>query len=258
MKDKISESLEKLDSTYSALILRYEATFDGIYYCYNNDHQTLKAKSRPYFAIFIGKHDKVKKIEQNVITGQSQSSGDAVYQYTDIIMIGDAASYNNCKFGSLAGIIPAKDKKGALKIQSKDTISFSCDIKSLPAYMQTSEYFESNFVLKYKRQPKDEFSEVPRNKYNLYVDAGKHRVIVSFSKVSRTTYVSGNTLCFELKYAVPTWISTLTDDDDSDIFKNKDKKNKTFNLQYLIDGFKVLNNTDVVIKTEMQFINTNF
>ena len=255
--------LDNLDTTYSALVTRYLAPFKGTYYCYNNKHVQINSTQRPYFAIIIGKCDKVKELEKNLTHGKADGKEDSFYKYTDLVMFGDNNTFKNIKFTPNAPNAGCEKISGSsYRVTNKESVSFRCEIKDLPSYMQTEEYFAQNFYIEKKRseQIEKKFSEqtdytvIPRDKYNLTIDNDRHRVLVTFSE-NPSVYISNNILHFKLKYMTPGWIAKYSDKDDlhidTQIFK---QQNQTFNLQYLLNSFKVLNfDQEYAINTSMEF-----
>ena len=250
LKTTLESKLKVLDTTYSALIVRYTSPFKGTYYCYNNKNIFLNC-NRPYYAVVIGKWNKVKWLEQHLIKGKTDRKTDTFYKYTDMLMVGDNISYNKCKFACGAGV--EKISKEKCQVKNKDSVEFRCSTKDLPKYMQTETYINNNFSLERRGEGKSEFSVIPREKYNLTINNEKQKILITFDK-NIGTYISHNQLRFLIKYASPSWITMYSDLDDKEIEKNKLKQNQTFNLNYFIEGFNVLNHTDYVIQTDMDFI----
>lgn len=256
--------LDNLDTTYSALIIRYIAPFKGVYFCYNNHRIENLNCQRPYFAIIIGKWDKIKELEKNLTHGKADGREDSFYKFTDLVMFGDNNTYKNVKFIPNAPNAGCEKISGSsYKVNNKDSVSFRCEIRDLPSYMQTEEYFAQNFYIEKKRseQAEKRFSEptdytiIPREKYNLTIDNNRHRVIVTFSE-HPSVYISNNILHFKLKYMTPGWIVTYSDLNDLHIDTQIFKQNQTFNLQYLLNSFKVLNfDKEYAINTSMEFKN---
>ncbi|MBR1786966.1 MAG: hypothetical protein IJ756_07425 [Paludibacteraceae bacterium] len=249
LMNQIKNSIETLDSTYSALIVRYTAPFQGTYYAYNNRNINLNC-NRPYFAIILGKWEKIKWIEQDLIQGKTNEKDESYYKYSDLIMLADTKSYKKCFFTHKYGI---NHRNGQYSIQRNDSVVFSCSIKDLPPYMQTESYFDKNFQLLKQRRGQSEFALIPKDKYQFYIDRQRQKVIISFTNVAISTYISNNLLQFKLKYSLPEWVGNFSDEDDAGIATNAVKKNQTFNLKYLVNGFSELNGSENVILTEMNF-----
>ena len=250
LKTTLESKLKVLDTTYSTLIIRYTSPFKGTYYCYNNKNIFLNC-NRPYYAIVIGKWSKVKWLEQDLIKGKANGKTDSFYKYTEMLMVGDNISYNKCKFACGAGV--EKISKEKCQVKNKDSVEFRCSINDLPEYMQTETYINDNLCLLKQGEGRTEFSVIPKEKYNLTINNKKQKILISFGQ-NIGTYISHNKLRFLIKYASPNWITRYSDLDDKEIEKNKLKQDQTFNLNYFIEGFNVLNHTDYVIQTDMDFI----
>lgn len=250
LKTTLESKLKVLDTAYSALIVRYTSPFKGTYYCYNNKNIYLNC-NRPYYAVIIGKWNKVKWLEQHLIKGKIDGKTDSFYKYTDMLMVGDNISYNKCKFACGAGV--EKISKEKCQVKNKDCVEFRCSIEYLPEYMQTETYINNNFRLEKRGEGKTEFSVIPRDKYNLTINSEKQKILITFNQ-NIGTYISHNQLRFLIKYAAPNWITLYSDLNDKEIGQKKLKQNQTFNLNYFIEGFSVLNHTDNVIQTDMDFI----
>jgi len=253
LKTTLESKLKVLDTTYSALIVRYTSPFKGKYYCYNNKNIYLNC-NRPYYAVVIGKWSKVKWLEQHLVKGKTEGKNDSFYKYTDMLMVGDNISYNKCKFVCGAGV--EKISKEKCQVKNKDSVEFRCSIKDLPKYMQTETYINNNFRLEKRGKGQTEFSVIPRDKYNLTINSEKQKILITFNQ-NIGTYISHNQLRFLVKYASPDWITMYSDLDDKEVGKNKFKQNQTFNLNYFIEGFSVLNHMDNVIQTDMDFTPKN-
>lgn len=100
--------------------------------------------------------------------------------------------------------------------------------------MQTLDYMKANIELYVKRASKKEEIAIDKDYYEISVDDAKKQLRISI----KATQVKESDLIFKLKYAQPEWVETKSDDDDSDIKSNSSKLDKTFNLKYLVAGFK--------------------
>lgn len=251
LKNELSGIMKSLAQDYSVLIVRYESQFSGIYYCYDNIHQYQLNAVRPYYAIILGKWDKVKWIEKNLIENKGKS--ESIYRYTDMVMFGDCISYNKCKFSYKRGYRKATDGEYYL-VNTSDSLAFVCNIESLEPFMISDSYIRDNLTLSNKSGNMVGYKKIPIDKYNTYIDTTNKKIIISFvDRATISSYISDNAIKFELKYQEPRWITEKSDDADLDINRNLLKKEQTFNLRYLIGGLESLRRSDYIIEQEMYF-----
>lgn len=262
LRNRLASVITKLDSSYSALIVKYTAPFKGVYFCYNNARCNLNC-NRPYYAILIGEWEKIKEVEQNLIAGKMDGKNDSFYKYDDFIMFGDEPSYKKCNFGPMKGISKQNDGSKKFKADNKDSIMFSCKISDLQPYMISEAYFNENFKILKSEYPRDSiirddhFVTIPRDKYQLRIDENIQKAIITFANSGTSkiidTYISRKIIRFELKYSYPAWIGIFSDDNDLEIENKAKKQTQTFNLKYFIEGFRDMNHNKYVIQTEMKF-----
>lgn len=237
MRQTMSENLSHLFSSpkdsLCVLIVRYKAKFRGPYSFYNNSSDSLDNKDRPFFIIAFGKWKYVKYVEQKLIEVKAANDGIAT-PYEDILMLGDACSYQKVKLSAAEGLNPKDGRLVIKKGYQKENIALSADLRQLPAYMQTLDYMKANIELYVKRASKKEEIAIDKDYYEISVDDAKKQLRISI----KATQVKESDLIFKLKYAQPEWVETKSDDDDSDIKSNSSKLDKTFNLKYLVAGFK--------------------
>lgn len=236
MRQTMSENLSHLFSSpkdsLCVLIVRYKAKFRGPYSCYNNRSDSLDNKDRPFFIIALGKWKYVKYVEQKLIEVKAANDGIST-PYEDILMLGDACSYQKVKLSAAEGLNPKNGRLVVKKGYQKESIALSADLGQLPAYMQTLDYMKANIEL-YAQYAQSAEKAIDKDYYEISVDDAKKQLRISI----KASQVKGAKLTFKLKYAQPKWIETKSDDDDSDIMSNLSKLDKTFNLKYLVAGFK--------------------
>ena len=237
MRQTMTENLSHLFSSpkdsLCVLIVRYKAKFRGPYSFYNNSSDSLDNKDRPFFIIALGKWKYVKYVEQKLIEVKAANDGIAT-PYEDILMLGDACSYQKVKLSAEEGLNPKNGRLVIKKGYEKKSIALSADLRQLPAYMQTLDYMKANIELYVKRASKKEEIAIDKDYYEISVDDAKKQLRISI----KATQVKESKLIFKLKYAQPEWVEAKSDDDDSDIKSNSLKLDKTFNLKYLVAGFK--------------------
>lgn len=256
MRQKMSEDISSIlsikEGMYCALIARYKAKFNGKYSCYNNDGKRLINEDRPFFVIILGKWGCIKYIEQKLNEAKTNNDGiNITTPYEDIVMIGDTCSYQKIKLSAAEGLNP---KKGMLVIKKEfrsKSIALSADLETLPNYMQTDDYMNSNIELYVQRGQK---AEKPLNK-NYFkvsvnnVNGGGKKLHLSIN----SSQLIDTNLTLRLKYALPNWIEEKSDDNDIDIATNSEKLDKTFNLKYFIAGFTALHNGKYIKEQSLSF-----
>lgn len=176
MRQTMSENLSHLFSSpkdsLCVLIVRYKAKFRGYYSCYNNSYKILDNKDRPFFIIALGKWKYVKYVEQKLIEVKAANDGIAT-PYEDILMLGDACSYQKVKLSAAEGLNPKNGRLVIKKGYSKESIALSADLGQLPAYMQTLDYMKANIELYVKRASKKEEIAIDKDYYEISVDDAK-------------------------------------------------------------------------------------
>lgn len=220
----------------SALILRYVASFEGIYYCYNNDTMSLKAK-RPFFAILIGKTWKMeelsRKIERNLVANE--------------VLFGGGMPFDI----SLHPLRLIPDKEYRYKIDGDDDLVLVANITKLPDYMKNKEYMERHLVLERITTHGRKF---PMEKGSRGNDGKKHgRYEVSDIntesmqiKISNPVTLRRHILTASIAYELPSWIKECSSDKDTAIAKNNEEQRRTFNFRYFAEAFKGLNQGNMV------------
>lgn len=237
MSKDLSAKLKGKKGDLCALIVGYSALFKGSYSCYNNAAVQLN-HARPFYVIALGKWQYIKYIENEL--ENIKKEGGLSTAYDDIFMIGDLCSYQKLKLSEGEGLT-YKKKKWYVK-KGVQEITLTSRLDTLPSYMRTEEYMKENIQLWVGKTLLDQ------NCYNVSVNNDK--LVVSI----KSSQVKGNCeLTFKLKFAFPKWISQKSDENDLDINKNPVKVDKTFNLQYFVEGFKVLHEGEFVKEISKKF-----
>ena len=221
----------------SALILRYVAPFEGIYYCYNNDKKPLKDVKRPFFAILIGKTWKIeelsRKIERNLVVNEVLFGGGMPF---DISL-------------HPLGLMP--DKEYRYKIDGDDDLVLVADITKLPDYMKNKEYMERHLVLERVTAQGRKFPMEKGSRGNDGKKQGRYEVsdISTESmqiKISNPVTLRRHILTASIAYELPSWIKECSSDKDTAIAKNSEEQRRTFNFRYFAEAFKGLNQGNMV------------
>lgn len=252
MRQKMSEDLSSLLSEKKgelcALIARYNAKFNGKYSCYNNDGKKLINKDRPFFVIAIGKWECVKYIEGKL--NEAKTANGITTPYEDIVMIGDAYSYQKIKLSAAEGLNPKGGKLVIKKDFRNKKVVLSADLGVLPAYMQTDDYMNSNIELYVQHGQKAE-KALDKGYYEVSIDSVNGKKILRLNVES--SQLKDSKLTFRIKYALPEWIKEKSDDKDLDIATNPAKLGKTFNLKYFISGFTTLHKGKYIKEQSLDF-----
>lgn len=248
MSEDLSSMLSKKEGNLCALIVRYNAKFNGNYSCYNNDGKNLVNKDRPFFVIALGKWVCVKYIEQKL--NEAKDANRITTPYEDIVMIGDASSYQKIKLSPAEGLNPKGKSLVIKKDFRNDSVALSADLRELPDYMQTDAYMNANIELYVQRGQKAE-KMLDRDYYKILVNNINGKRVLRLS--IKSSQLKDTRLTFRLKYALPEWIETKSDDNDLDIATNPAKLGKTFNLKYFVAGFTSLYNGKYIKEQNLYF-----
>ena len=252
MRQKMSEDLSSLLSDkrgeLCALIARFNAKFNGKYSCYNNDGKKLINKDRPFFVIAIGKWGCIKYIEGKL--NETKTANGITTPYEDIVMIGDAYSYQKIKLSAAEGLNPKGGKLVIKKEFRNENVALSADLGVLPAYMQTDDYMNSNIELYVQHGQKAE-KALDKDYYEVSVNSVNGKKILRLNV--KSSQLKDSKLTFRLKYTLPEWIEAKSDDNDLDIATNPAKLGKTFNLKYFISGFTTLHNGKYIKEQSLDF-----
>lgn len=252
MRQKMSVDIRSMfdekDSCLSVLIVRYNAKFNGMYSCYNNEGKNLINKERPFFVIALGKWCYVKYLEETL--NEKKGADRITTPYEDIIMIGDMRSYQKMKLSPADGLNPKKGKMVIKKDFRDGSVVLSADLGSLPDYMQTDNYMNANIEMSVQHGAKSEKS-LDKDYYEVSVDGanGKKKLRLTI----KSSQLKDSKLTFRLKYTLPEWIETKSDDNDLDIAINPIKLGKTFNLKYFVEGFTALSEEKYIKEQSVEF-----
>ncbi len=242
MSNDLRATLEGTKGRLSALIVRYTAMFNGNYSCYDNTRVRLN-HSRPFYVVALGEWKYIKYIETKLEKDKKESSLSTAYD--EIVMIGDSCSYQKLELSEGDGLNYKNDKWYVKRNADKFILTACLDI--LPTYMQTEEYLKENIQLWVGNTRLGVVDN-----YEVSVSERNNSKILQLAIYS--SQVKGNCkLHFKLKYAFPQWIQTKSDQDDLGISQNPDKMDKTFNLQYFVEGFKVLHEGEFVKEITKEF-----
>lgn len=248
MSEDLSSMLSKKEGNLCVLIVRYNAKFNGNYSCYNNDGKNLVNKDRPFFVIALGKWVCIKYIEQKL--NEAKAINGITTPCEDIVMIGDASSYQKIKLSAAEGLNPKREYLVIKKDFRNESIALSADLGELPAYMQTDNYMNANIELYVQHGQKAE-KVLDKGYYEISVNDINGKKVLRLN--IKSSQLKNTKLSFKLKYALPEWIETKSDDNDLDIATNPVKLGKTFNLKYFVAGFTTLHKGKYIKEQSLYF-----
>ena len=168
-------------------------------------------------------------------------------------MFGDEQTYNNVRFSYNSGIRGIHDGYMIIRndVKKEGDVVLSADITDLPDHMHNVEYWNQNLKLSVLQDNHSE-KELTPDSYDVYVDTVSVRQIVCKLSIEARKMVR-RTLVLKVEYESPSWISEYSDDDDLGILSDPKDIHRTFNLKYLADGFKGLQNEKYVIYQTIKF-----
>lgn len=250
MAGEIGKLFQGRDSL-AALVVMYEATYNGKYSCYNNDSRTLKEKIRPYYMFIIGQWQYVKYVEDQLLSENSSVLNKPYKQYA---FFGDERTYEKIKFSYKSGIKGIENGKHVIKTNAKKdngTVEFTSDVSMLPNYMKCQDYWNKNLRLFVQEERKLE-KELIADAYSVSIDTISNNKIICTLSITASK-LSRRNLNVRLQYSAPEWIDKYSDDDDLDILVNPSDLNKTFNLKYLMHGFTKFQDSILVSNQTIEF-----
>lgn len=266
LSNDIKDLLKDQSGKLSALIIRYKSKFNtrtvagkkvGYYYCFNNDKKEIADQDRPFFVIVLGKWEYVKYFE-NQLNEELKSSVSTPFE--NIVMLGDnLAAYGDIKLSYSEGVtVDTKDKERPYIIKTDykrdGMVCFSADISCLPKYMKTEQYLNDNVGLFIKINPKQNPQKPARafDKEFWYLTLEKTGETTLMKIYLKASQLSNSEVTFKLYYSFPKWMEEKSDDNDLDILEPMEM-DKTFNLKYLVEGFKVLQKEGVIKEQMLKF-----
>lgn len=232
IKIDFAEKLEEFD--LSAVVIQLQSNFDGLYYDKTDKPLSFKGK-RPYYVWIFGSTQQIstilnKKVLDNIKGGYSNR---LVLQSIKGISEPNYKILYSPKIGSFsAKQLNAKiisDASTSKDNQTKGLFGFNVAV-DLSNSLQDANYFldTSNYILS-------------NTKYQLKVETITDKNDASLSGFTHLLKLQTNELREEvLKIDIvgktPSWVFNSTSIDDSNILNDNNEQQKTFGLQYLIEG----------------------
>lgn len=232
IKIDFAEKLKEFD--LSAVVIQLQSNFDGLYYDKTDKPLSFKGK-RPYYIWIFGSTQQIstilnKKVLDNIKGGYSNR---LVLQSIKEISEPSYKILYSPKIGSFsAKQLNAKiisDASTSKDNQTKGLFGFNVAV-DLSNSLQDANYFldTSNYILN-------------NTKYQLKIETITDKNDASLSGFThilklQTSELREDVLKIEIVGKTPSWVFNSTSIDDSNILNDKNEQQKTFGLQYLIEG----------------------
>lgn len=232
IKIDFAEKLKEFD--LSAVVIQLQSNFDGLYYDKTNKPLSFKGK-RPYYVWIFGSTQQIstilnKKVLDNIKGGYSnrlvlqpiKKISEPSYKILYSPKIGSfSAKQLNAKIISDASTSKDNQTKGLFGFNV--AVDLSNSLQDANYFLDTSNYILSN------------------TKYQLKVETITDKNDASLSGFThllklQTGELREEDLKIEIVGKTPSWVFNSTSIDDSNILNDKNEQQKTFGLQYLIEG----------------------
>ena len=237
---RVADAVSNCNEDVAILLIKYTSSFTGRYYCYTNiDHVDLEEAQRPFYVVAIGNRKLIKDLAEK--TGKEE----LLSNNQGMLLLGDEYPYNLSLVASKKeGITFSKDKQVIVgtDIRPDDYVIFNGNLRCLPSYMCSSEYFENNGEVYIQYSQKGEFKKLNPQYISYEVDGTNLNLGVQAKCIRR------NAMYFKLKYKLPNWIEMSSSDDDKNIKQSPIPK--TFNLKYFVKGLAQIGNDEYITKID--------
>jgi hypothetical protein len=234
IKIDFAEKLKDFD--LSAIVIQLESNFDGLYYQEKIGGNAVQFKGkRPYYVWIFGNTQQIRsilemKILDNIKGGYSNR---LVFQSIKEINVPNYKILYSPKIGSFsAKQLNAKiisDASESKENQNKGLFGFNVAV-DFSKSLQDENYFldVNNYIL-------------INTKYQMKVEAIKDKNDASLSGFThmlklQTSELREEVLKIDIVGKTPSWVFNSTSIDDSNILTVNSEQQKTFGLQYLIEG----------------------
>lgn len=232
IKIDFAEKLKEFD--LSAVVIQLQSNFDGLYYDKTDKPLSFKGK-RPYYVWIFGSTQQIssildKKVLDNIKGGYSnrlvlqsiKGISEPNYKILYSPKIGSfSAKQLNTKIISDASASKDNQNKGLFGFNV--AVDFSKSLQDANYFLDTTNYILSN------------------TKYQLKIETITYKNDASLSGFThllklQTSELREEVLKIEIVGKTPSWVFNSTSIDDSNILNDKNEQQKTFGLQYLIEG----------------------
>lgn len=235
-------------------VYQFYSDFNGKYYDYNDDSALLKAK-RPYYLAVIGQQNSVNLFTDKIGPKFNKYKGYSneylltaedfkVTDYTVLtstLNIGRIKQIRGKDINNQVRQIEVEDNgRGATTFQ----MAIAVNLSSLAV---TNNYIAdiTNYELKNDDYSLVEIGEI-EDENIVFSNGEKHPISktdlshmpfnATHAFVFQSTTPNSGYLNFRLKNNIPSWVKESSLIDDTDLTTNQEKQNKTFGLNYLING----------------------
>jgi hypothetical protein len=232
IKIDFAEKLKEFD--LSAVVIQLQSNFDGLYYDKTDKPLSFKGK-RPYYVWIFGSTQQIssilnKKVLDNIKGGYSnrlvlqsiKGISEPNYKILYSPKIGSfSAKQLNAKI--ISDAFASKDNQNKGLFGFNVAVDFSKSLQDANYFLDTSNYILSN------------------TKYQLKVETISDKNDASLSGFThllklQTSELREEVLKIEIVGKTPSWVFNSTSIDDSNILNDKNEQQKTFGLQFLIEG----------------------
>uniref|UniRef100_UPI004048512C hypothetical protein n=1 Tax=Mariniflexile sp. TaxID=1979402 RepID=UPI004048512C len=232
IKIDFAEKIKEFD--LSAVIIQLESNFEGTYYDKTNNPIPFKGK-RPYYIWIFGSNQQIseildKKILDNIKGGylnrmvlqSEKEQSQPNYKILSSPKIGDFSRTElNNKIIADASLSKNNQNKGFFGFNL--AVDFSNSIQDPSYFLDTTNYVISNSSYLLEVEPIS-------NKNDPSLSGFTHLIKV------KTTDLRNETLEIQVIGQTPNWVFNSSSIDDSNILNDISEQQKTFGLQYLIEG----------------------
>lgn len=232
IKIDFAEKIKEFD--LSAVIIQLESNFEGTYYDKTNKPIPFKGK-RPYYIWIFGSNQQVssildKKILDNIKGGylkrlvlqSEKEQSQPNYKILSSPKIGDFSRTElNNKIIADASLSKNNQNKGFFGFNL--AVDFSNSVQDQSYFLDTTNYVLSNASYQLEVEPIS-------NKNDPSLSSFTHLVKL------KTTDLRNETLEIQVVGQTPNWVYNSSSIDDSNILNEISEQQKTFGLQYLIEG----------------------
>ncbi|MFW5871699.1 MAG: hypothetical protein ACOCUT_01195 [bacterium] len=232
IKIDFAEKIKDFD--LSAVIIQSESNFEGTYYDKTNKPIHFKGK-RPYYIWIFGSNQQIsqildKKILDNIKGGylnrlvlqSEKEQSQPNYKILSSPKIGDFSRTElNNKIISDASLSMGNQNKGLFGFNI--AVDFSKNIQDPSYFLDTTNYVLSNPNYQLEVQP---------------ITNNNDASLLGFTHILKlkTSDLRSETLEIQVVGQTPNWVYSSSSIDDSNILNEISEQQKTFGLQYLIEG----------------------
>lgn len=232
IKIDFAEKLKEFD--LSAVVIQLQSNFDGMYYDKTNNPHPFKGK-RPYYVWIFGSTQQIssilnKNVLDNIRGGYSnrfvlqsiKGISEPNYKIRYSPKIGSfSAKQLNEKIISDASASKDNQNKGLFGFNIE--VDFSNSLQDVNYFLDSNNYILNNTKYQLKVETITDKNDAPLSGFTHLLKL-------------QTSELREEVLKIEIVGKTPSWVFNSTSIDDSNILNDKNEQQKTFGLQYLIEG----------------------